>query len=172
MGYGAGAIANEFLDLAEGEGEALDAMKLQKLVYLAHGYHLAITGSPLIDEFVEAWRFGPVIPSLYHQFKSFGASPIAARAKGYEPHQGAGRFVECTLEQFPQQNHEFTRKLIRRVWGTYGPLTGVQLSNLTHQPGTPWHDTMEKAKREGRVLKGLDIEPELIRSHFIQLLNA
>jgi len=44
-------------------------MKLQKLVYYAHGWHLALNNEPLIDEQVECWQYGPVISSLFHEFK-------------------------------------------------------------------------------------------------------
>jgi uncharacterized phage-associated protein len=57
------AIANSILDECEKRGIRLTPMKLQKLLYLAHGYYVAITGQPLIDEDFEAWKYGPVAPS-------------------------------------------------------------------------------------------------------------
>ena len=77
--FDAKAIANFLLALDE-MGHALTPMKLQKLVYFSHGWHLAMLNSALIDENVEAWAFGPVIPSLYHEFKEFGNSPIDRKA--------------------------------------------------------------------------------------------
>ncbi len=51
-------------------------MKLQKMVFFAHGYHLAKYGEPLIkDEFL-AWKFGPVVLTIYDQYITFG-NPIA-----------------------------------------------------------------------------------------------
>ena len=67
MTYDVRAVANFFLDQAQEEGQKLDHMKLQKLAYIAHGWHLAITGEPLFHERVEAWPYGPVIPDLYHE---------------------------------------------------------------------------------------------------------
>ena len=80
MGYSAFAVANYFLRLGRDSGEEITPLKIQKLVYIAHGYHLAFTASdnspnglPLVDdEFAEAWQYGPVFPSLYHHFKRFG----------------------------------------------------------------------------------------------------
>ena len=74
------AVANYFLDIAERDGKTLNPMKLQKLVYIAHGWHLAIRRRPLIRESVEAWKYGPVIADLYHEFKKFGNMPITERA--------------------------------------------------------------------------------------------
>ena len=56
-------------------------MKIIKLVYIAHGHYLAKNDSPLFTEKVEAWDYGPVIPSLYHEFKIYGAFPIDSFAK-------------------------------------------------------------------------------------------
>ena len=54
MAYDARAIANFFLDKAGEDKQSLDQMKIQKLVYYANGWHLALRSSPLIDEQVEA----------------------------------------------------------------------------------------------------------------------
>jgi uncharacterized phage-associated protein len=172
LAYGAGAIANEFLDLAvESKGEHLDAMKLQKLVYFAHGFHLGLKEEPLIDEMVEAWKFGPVIPSLYRQFETFGGDPITSRAQGYEQcDRGKWKFIICKLEQFSGLDHEYVRKLIGKIWDVYGGFTGKQLSNLTHQEKTPWHQIWTQAAADGRGFKGLDIPIPVIQEHFKCLL--
>ncbi len=63
MGYSAQAVANCFLDLANKENKEITPLKIQKLVYIAHGWFLAVTDKPLVDdEFVEAWQYGPVFP--------------------------------------------------------------------------------------------------------------
>src|SRR5690606_24176720 len=69
-------IANYFLWKAKKENIELTAMKLIKLVYVAYGWYLAFKDEKLFDERIEAWRYGPVIPSLYHEFKRFRNDPI------------------------------------------------------------------------------------------------
>jgi len=81
MGHTAKAVANYVLDLSEREGVEITPLKLQKMVYIAHGWHLAIRGQPLVtDEYAEAWDHGPVFPSLYYEIREFGKKPITRRA--------------------------------------------------------------------------------------------
>lgn len=77
------SLANFLIDLAQAEGQTLDPMKLQKLVYYAHGWYAGYTGERLINEEVEAWPYGPVIPSLYDEFKRYGSGKIASKATDF-----------------------------------------------------------------------------------------
>ena len=72
-------VANTILALAEEFSISFKFIKLLQLVYICHGYSLSIRGEGLLNpdyERVEAWQFGPVIPSLYHEFKHFGKEDI------------------------------------------------------------------------------------------------
>ncbi len=80
-------IANYFLTLARGasgESSSISNLKLQKLLYYAQGYHLAMFGQPLFPEPIEAWKYGPVVKDLYHQYKSFTHASIPAPT-GWDP---------------------------------------------------------------------------------------
>lgn len=169
MPYDARAIANYFLERARREGKTLDQMKIQKLVYLANGWHLAIKGEPLIDEQVEAWRYGPVIQSLRDSFRQYGGQPIDALASYLVPRVGVNMFdaIEEVVPKIDTANPpdlDFVRALLDRVWTVYGKYTGIQLSNMTHEPGTPWDQV--NTKYGGEIPKGTDIPVELIRDHF------
>ncbi|MDE2991960.1 MAG: DUF4065 domain-containing protein [Chloroflexota bacterium] len=54
----------------------LSNLAMQKLLYIAHMYHLGLHGDPLVFGVFEAWEYGPVHPSLYHEVKTFGADPV------------------------------------------------------------------------------------------------
>jgi uncharacterized phage-associated protein len=69
-------IANYFISLANETGSFVSNLKLQKLVYYAQAWHLAIEETPLFEEDFEAWVHGPVIPTLYQKYKPFSWHPI------------------------------------------------------------------------------------------------
>lgn len=61
------SVANYFIDLAKKENKNLTQLGLMKRVYIAHGFSLAINKESLLDkrfDKVEAWKYGPVIPSV------------------------------------------------------------------------------------------------------------
>ncbi len=162
--YKAKAIANYFLARAEAEGEKLTPMKLQKLIYFAHGWCLGLTGKPLIDELVQAWDFGPVIRTVYDAFKAFGADPIKGRATSVDFFAEENpRIVVPEVSSSDQQ----TRTLLDRVWAVYKPMTAYQLSNLTHQSGTPW----DVAHSKYRGIRNAVIEDETIKAAFEKMAN-
>jgi uncharacterized phage-associated protein len=137
--YDARAVANYFLSLAERDGKTLDQMKLQKLVYLAHGWSLALLDEPLITDKVEAWRYGPVIRSLYRAFANAGRNPITKPA--YEVRFVGTKVTAIPLTLDEDSCNERVRNLIEEVWKVYSPYTGIQLSNYTHQEDSPWART-------------------------------
>lgn len=176
MPHKAAAIANYFLDLAEKSGETLTQMKVQKLVYFAHGWCLALNEVSLIDEQVEAWKFGPVIRSLYHDLKSFGSDPVTGRIRRIrhdESAQASGKSLKDMLKQFHfytpalSDDANVTRSFLDQVWTVYSPYTGVQLSNMTHDPDTPWSQVMKEYV--GTPPKGTDIPSSVIRAYFNKL---
>ena len=64
-------VANYFLSLVdEDQGDSISNLRLQKLMYYAQGYLLALKDRPLIHEEFEAWEHGPVIPGLYNSFRN------------------------------------------------------------------------------------------------------
>jgi uncharacterized phage-associated protein len=141
MAYPSTAIANEFLRLA-GEPPCVTQMQLQKLVYIAHGWNLAINGEPLASDAVKSWKYGPVFPFLYEHAKYFGASPIPRFITPLD-NNGVAFFFDGAKDA-PPYNAQFSdneRDVIRRVWERYGKYSAFKLSDMTHRPGTPWFET-------------------------------
>ena len=128
MAYDARVVANYILDLGKKDCLPIFPLKMQKLVYLTHGWSLAFRGEPIIADEIQAWKYGPVVPKLYHAFKKYRASaikePAPVRATEIDPD---------------------SKKLIDAVWNRYKAYTGVQLSALTHEPGYAWDLAMKTA---------------------------
>jgi uncharacterized phage-associated protein len=162
MPFSSKAVANEFLKLAKEENRKLSPMQVIKLVYLAHGWYLALTGKPLLNERVEAWKYGPVVPSVYHEFKRYGNGPISELAQTTKIVKRSGRSFTLALAPCELEGEDagLAKSIIREVWNKYKALSAVQLSNLTHAPDGPWSQTPNKE------IKGTDISDVLIRDYF------
>jgi uncharacterized phage-associated protein len=148
------SIANYFIDIATNNSHLLTPMKLQKLVFYAMGWFAGYTGKPLVDEAVEAWQYGPVFPSLYHEFKTFGSSPIKRKA--------------CELNEdfddveVPAPADPDVRKFLDNIWNSYNKYTGIALSEMTHAIGTPWERTWSASQG----VRNVSIPFEVIKDHF------
>lgn len=133
----AAAVANAFLDLQaqdHGTYPPIDQMKIQKLVFYAHAWSLALRDKPLFEDDVEAWPWGPVTRDTYLAFKDFGRAPIdqSHRATEVVIRNGTARVTT------PPPPCEEDMGIIRAVWESHKKLSGVQLSNATHASGEPW----------------------------------
>lgn len=143
-------VANRFLELAAQKNDTLTPMQLLKLVYIAHGWMLGLYGRALIRDPVEAWRYGPVIPTLYASVKGFKSQPVCGPLK-------AG-------DDKPLDAQE--ADIVSQIYTIYGDRTGIDLSRLTHKPGTPWALTY----REG--VFGSQISQDIIEQHYKNLASA
>jgi len=144
-------IANYFLSKAENDGvKDMTPMKLIKLVYFSYAWYLAIFERKLFTETVEAWRYGPVVPSIYHEFKRFGNSPIQQYSINFE--------LENNKISFPviDKDDEDALGVVGAIWRTYKNLDGWDLSKITHADGsTPW--SLAYAQGENSPMKDDEI---------------
>ncbi len=145
MAYSAVAVANAFIQRAiDGEIPDLTPMKLQKLMFYAQSWSLKLYGEPIFDDFFAKWQYGPVIPSLYHKVKRYGASNITRKIKDVEFEDDEFFYVQPTVLSSDSK----VNNLIDRIVEVYGELRGTQLSYLTHLPGTAWYVT----EKDGAVI--------------------
>lgn len=151
-GYSAFSVARFFIEKARQEDD-LTPMKLIKLTYIAHGWHLASIGEPLLYEPVQAWKYGPVVESIYHAFKDCGNADIP-------------RVVAESFSALPSDVNEDTIKVLNVVWDKYSPLSGLELSSLTHLKGTPWDQVWNK--NGGSSRRGAIIPNDLIQQFYRQ----
>jgi uncharacterized phage-associated protein len=121
-------VANYFLSLGDEEaGDLLSNLKLQKLCYYAQGFHLALFNEPLFNEPIEAWTHGPVVPELYHSFKSYGANPIDV------PNDFDSEVLSSEV-----------CGLLDEIYQVYGQYSPWKLRNMTHDEA-PWVQAYNQA---------------------------
>ena len=149
-------VANYFIERGKKEGRPIEGiLKLIKLVYLAHGWHLGLTDEPLIREKVEAWKYGPVVRSVYDAFKGYGKGIINERAI-----TGISEEMEGIEKLADNETIDF----LNDVWDLYRDFSGLQLSKLTHGKDTPWDITWRKEGKQSYF--GDVIRDEIIREYY------
>ena len=125
-------VANYFLLKSDPEiGDIISNLKLQKLVYYAQGFHLAMFDKSLFDEEIEAWEHGPVVRQLYQKYKKHGSDAITKPSE-FNP-------------------SIFTKKqvsLLDEIYLIIGQYSAWKLRNLTHSE-PPW---IKARKGNGTIL--------------------
>ena len=119
-------------------GNSFPPFQLIKMVFMAHGLTLAITDKPLIRDRIEAWKYGPVIPVLYHELKIWGDVPVPyLNYCGTIPSQDDE--IDQTLnELFERVLTETQRKIIDLIVEQYKDWSFTDLQRLCHEQGSPW----------------------------------
>ena len=147
MIYPVEKIANQLLTYsAENGGELMSNMKLQKMLYYQQGFHLAYFDTPLFEDEIEAWMYGPVVPAMYEKYKKNGRN-------GIEP--------EIDTEFSFNEKNELS--LFNEVCKVYCAYSASGLMNMTHEE-MPWKTTP--------IGEGHIIEKEKMRSFFKTMLKA
>lgn len=99
---------------------SMTAMKMQKLAYYSHAWHLVWDNQPLFTDRIEAWANGPVVRALYRKHR--------------------GQFV---VDRWPAGDPtrltEDERNSIDAVLAHYAAMSAHQLSELTHSEA-PWRE--------------------------------
>lgn len=144
------------LDRAAADNVPLSPMKLLKLVYIAYGWTLAVLDDHLFDEPVYAWAHGPVIRSVYDEFKHYGSREIDCRSVDFDLDSNGVKLIEPRI---PETDIDVT-VVLGKVWEIYKRFSAWDLRNKTHEAGTPWAQVYNPNKRN------IVIPPESISQHF------
>jgi uncharacterized phage-associated protein len=155
------AIANEFLGRAFEEGRGLTQMQLQKLVYLAHGWNLAVNGEQLVEDEFEAWSYGPVLRRLYDATRIYSNNKIPALLKWGQDTPFRSDDGGDALTNLDDKE----RSVIDEVWELYGKFPAFKLSALTHVDGSPWANYYEFGKNR-------KVSNDKIEEYFVNLSRS
>lgn len=132
-------------------------LKLQKLVYLCFADYLCETGKELFMDPIYAFKYGPVVDTVYKRYKKYGYKPIDEEKEG----------ISSTVSEMPAKSRilfaeDGTGKIISidATLKKYGQLTARQLVDLTHRESAPW--TMTK---KSSWISFSEIKPETITKY-------
>jgi len=121
--------------------QPMSAMKLQKLCYYSHAWHLVWEEKPLFDEPIEAWANGPVVVDLYKK------------------HKGRFQLGVHDIDGNPNKLDHNELTTIDNVMAFYARMSAHQLSELTHREA-PWRNAragMSEFDRGNTVITDADM---------------
>lgn len=150
-------IANYFIDKSLEDAVFLNFLKIIKLVYISHGWRLAIENIPLISDRIEACRYGPSIPELYNYLT-----------------ESKNNLEERVIYKIGPKNKLFNqavhKDLLDDVWRIYKDFSSIQLANLCNNEKSAFHIVKREVSIE-TVISGPEIHNDIIRKHYIELLD-
>lgn len=142
-------IADWFIVRSREVGDPITNLKLQKLVYYAQAWYVALYDKPLVRDEFQAWLHGPVSPRLYHRFK-------AARWRPIED--------EITEPELPPEVKEHLEEIMEQ----YGGFSAWDLERLTHTE-TPWIEARKDVPSDANCENPISLDA--MRSYYSSLLR-
>lgn len=163
--YATSQVVNWFIRKAIETKKPISPMKLQKLVFFAHAKCLAKFNKRLVNEPAEAWKFGPVFPSAYHEYKYFGYHNITLAPSSY------------MVDYDEEQDKRFVRhigegdktgtNMLNEIWEVYGEEDATTLFEWAHKEGSPWYQIWHNVAEKGIVF-GASIPDALIQEYYYE----
>jgi uncharacterized phage-associated protein len=101
-------------------------MKIQKMLYFLYRDYLIGTGLSLFSERFSTWKYGPVLESVYHTYKVFGANSITA-------------YGGTPAYSIQEKDDPVLMRNMDNIWDSSRQYTGIGLSRLTHKPESAWY---------------------------------
>ncbi|MDD7586176.1 MAG: DUF4065 domain-containing protein [Mycobacteriaceae bacterium] len=128
MAYSPTMIANNILSRAFAEKAYISPMKLQKILYFVASEYQKATKRLLLEEPFSTWAYGPVVYSVYDEFRSFSKDNI----KRYARDARGDVFVIDETQDIE------LKVALDRVWDKTKDMGAVKLSEITHLQNSAW----------------------------------
>lgn len=122
-------VVDYFLSKTINDDEELTNLKIQKLIYYAQGFHLAIFDRELYQDEIEAWRYGPVCPEVYHKLKENGSNII---------------LYDKSKQDFSKIFNKDQIELLDEIYNIFGQFSAWKLRDMTHEEPT-WMNNKDSA---------------------------
>jgi dTMP kinase len=131
-------IANYIIEYSNEKGYSINNLKLQKLLYFVNVSNLVTNKEPLFEEKMKKWKYGPVIPSVYHEFKKYGAFQISIKdiVEDYLHFKFEGDISPETFEILhytKDQIDDSAIKLINNIVDYFSQKDAFELVDITHK---------------------------------------
>ena len=146
------SLANYFVDRLS----FVDNVILNKLVYITYGIGYALYDREFFEEEIQAWMYGPVIPSIYHAFKGYGFGNITDISEYFN--------ILNPLEKL--QEDKQLLGVLKSVKDEYGSMDRREIVERTHALGTPWYKYYKKNIRH------IVIPKEEIKNYYMRFLDT
>lgn len=124
-------VTKYFLYKENQEGDLITNLKMQKLLYYAQAWYLVNFDKPLFDDQILAWDYGPVVKSVYDEYKEFRHTPII--------------FEEDFEENIKQFNKDDSR-FLDEFYDQFSGYSANDLVNLSHNEA-PWKKAHKTASQ-------------------------
>lgn len=131
-------------------GKEITNLYLQKILYYVKGIGALFTGEEIIPESCEAWRYGPVFPTVYEKYKEFGKEEITLTL--------SEEYVKGLLTEEEKEVADY-------VLGTFGIYSEWFLKKLTHLE-KPWVVATNGLREDDACRNTMD--DDVIRNFFQQ----
>ncbi len=139
--------SNNIINRGKKDSINISPMKLQKLLYFTYALYLHKTGEPLFADRFETWKYGPVVSSVFQEFKEFKDRPITRYAtSGSQPPRMIDEDVSVDFKE-----------CLDVVWDVFKRYTGTDLSKITHIDNLAWKKTIDNNEC---IMKEENVKPD------------
>ena len=124
----------------------MNVTKLQKMAFACYGYYLANSTDRLFDEHPEAWKYGPVFPSLRANYNYIYQQALLS-----------------LYDEEPKWADSLVKEVVGFVLYHVGNWTANSLVAWSHAKGSPWSVTTNNGDIE---YIGMIIPDSIIKEYF------
>jgi uncharacterized phage-associated protein len=161
-------VANWLIDRNIDDPSDLTHLKLQKLLYFFQGWHLVYFDFPLFEDNIHAWKYGPVVESVYYELRGYGKDDIIKNPiHGYTFEDGEYKVDIPIFIPLLKGEDGF----LASAWSQLAKQETWRLVSASHAEGGPWDQVVNKVKSSGHRMNPI-IPIGLMKSYFKSLASG
>lgn len=135
-------VARYIINYTNSNGGRITNLKLQKILYFVQGVYLVLKNCPCFLDDIEAWDFGPVVPTVYREFKEYGSNSIPSIEKIFK--LDPNNIFNSKLIQYDDSVlSDEVKKIVKEVVVIFWDTSASALVTLTHEQD-PWITSYKK----------------------------